>query len=153
MRPSIMPAAAELLLGRKQPCAAHPNAGRAPMKNPAKSPAEDRIADALPENYDGLRTLQAEFCRYQNVAFPYRPPRFFALELAGETGELANLEKKAWKGRAVRDEDFADESADVCIALLNFANSRGIDLAGAVREKMKRIDDRRREEAPAAGAR
>ena len=112
-----------------------------------KSPAEDRPADELPAGYGGLRRLQEEFRRYQNAAFPLRSSRFFALELAGETGELANLEKKAWKGRAVRDADFADESADVCIALLNYANSRGIDLAEAVREKMTRIDDRRREEA------
>lgn len=118
-----------------------------------KSPEEDRSADALPAGFGGLGALQAEFHRYQTAAFPPRSSRFFALELAGETGELANLEKKAWKGRTVRDEDFADESADVCIALLNYANSRGIDLAGAVREKMKRIDDQRREEARSAPAR
>ncbi len=100
--------------------------------------------DALPNSYDGLRLLQEEFRRYQVAAFPFRPSRFFALELAGETGELANLEKKAWKGRHVPEEDFADESADVCIALLNFANSRDIDLAHAVEEKMRRIDRRRR---------
>ena len=58
-------------------------------------------------------------------------------------GELANLEKKVWKGRTVDDADFRDEAADVCIALLNFANSREIDLADAVRSKMKRIDERR----------
>ena len=103
-----------------------------------------------PTGYDGLRTLQAEFDRYQRAAFPHRSSRFFALELAGETGELANLEKKAWKGRAVDPADFEDEAADVCIALLNFANSREIDLAAAVREKMGRIDARRlAEQSPA----
>ena len=94
----------------------------------------------LPASYDGLRALQAEFRRYQDAAFPERPPRFFALELAGETGELANLEKKVWKGRTIGRADFEDEAADVCIALLNYANSRGIDLAGAVDGKMSRID-------------
>jgi NTP pyrophosphatase (non-canonical NTP hydrolase) len=39
--------------------------------------------------------------------------------------------------------DFEDESADVCIALLNYVNSRGIDLAAAVEEKMRRIDESR----------
>lgn len=102
--------------------------------------------ESLPTGYDGLRSLQAEFHCYQQAAFPNRPPRFFALELAGETGELANLEKKVWKGREVADADFLDEAADVCIALLNFANSRGIDLAGAVEEKMRRIDKKRRAE-------
>ena len=97
----------------------------------------------LPESYRGLRALQDEFRRYQEAAFPRRPPRFFALELAGEAGELANLEKKAWKGRSVAPEAFADEVADVCIALLNFANSRKIDVAAAAQAKMSRIDRRR----------
>lgn len=118
---------------------------RSVAEEPAASPIAEAAADArLPESYGGLRTLQAEFRRYQKAAFPVRPPRFFALELAGETGELANLEKKAWKGRQVDDAELADEAADVCIALLNFANSRGIDLAAAVEAKMRRIDKRRR---------
>ena len=104
----------------------------------------DPASALLPDAYAGLRELQDEFRRYQEAAFPERPPRFFALELAGETGELANLEKKVWKGRTVARDDFEDESADVCIALLNYANSRGIDLASAVREKMRRIDRTRR---------
>lgn len=99
----------------------------------------------LPSDYDGLRSLQAEFMRYQDAAFPSRPPRFFALELAGETGELANLEKKVWKGREVPAAAIADEAADVFIALVNFANSRGIDLAAAVDAKMHVIEERRRE--------
>ena len=116
-----------------------------------KDSSRSNPRDRLPAGYDGLRALQAGFHRYQQAAFPYRPPRFFALELAGETGELANLEKKVWKGQEIAEEDFADESADVCIALLNFANSRGIDLAGAVEEKMRRIDNRRRASPEAAG--
>lgn len=103
----------------------------------------DSASLILPGSYGGLQTLQAEFERYQEAAFPYRPPRFFALELAGETGELANLEKKVWKGLRIDEADFEDEAADVCIALLNYANSRGIDLAGAVEEKMRRIDAKR----------
>jgi NTP pyrophosphatase (non-canonical NTP hydrolase) len=111
----------------------------------------DPARNPLPDSYDGLRKLQDEFHRYQAAAFPERPPRFFALELAGETGELANLEKKVWKGRQVAADDFEDESADVCIALLNYANSRGIDLARAVEEKMRRIDARRLAEPEAPG--
>ena len=104
---------------------------------------QDAATGLLPSSYGGLRSLQTEFLHYQKAAFPERPPRFFALELAGETGELANLEKKVWKGRNVATADFEDESADVCIALLNFANSRGIDLAAVVQHKMRRIDRRR----------
>ncbi|MGI9628725.1 MAG: hypothetical protein ACR2QM_17960 [Longimicrobiales bacterium] len=109
----------------------------------ASKPVTDSASALLPVSYEGIRNLQAEFQRYQEAAFPPRSSRFFALELAGETGELANLEKKVWKGRVVADEDFQDEAADVCIALVNFANSRGIDLAQAVAEKMGRIDQRR----------
>ncbi len=112
----------------------------------------DSASLILPGSYGGLHTLQAEFDRYQQAAFPHRPPRFFALELAGETGELANLEKKVWKGRKVDEADFEDEAADVCIALLNYANSRSIDLAGAVAQKMRRIDAQRRAEPEAPGA-
>ncbi|MXW16491.1 MAG: hypothetical protein F4139_11120 [Gemmatimonadetes bacterium] len=111
----------------------------------------DSASALLPTSYRGLRALQTEFRRYQKAAFPTRPPRFFALELAGETGELANLEKKVWKGRRVDEADFVDEAADVCIALLNFANSRGIDLAAAVERKMRHIDTRRRAEPEAPG--
>lgn len=107
-------------------------------------PLPDGATALLPRGYVGLRNLQEEFSRYQGAAFPERPSRFFALELAGETGELANLEKKVWKGRTVAASDFQDEAADVCIALFNFANSRGIDLAEAVEAKMRRIDERRR---------
>ncbi len=103
-------------------------------------PRSDEASVSLPSAYGAVSTLQREFRRYQDAAFPPRSSRFFALELAGETGELANLEKKRWKGRPVADADFEDESADVCIALLNFVNSRGIDLANAVERKMRRID-------------
>lgn len=97
----------------------------------------------LPGDYAGLKRLQEQFDRYQQAAFPVRPPEFFALEINGEAGELANLEKKAWKGKHIEEEDFADEAADVCIALLNYANARGIDLAAAVEHKMQVIDQRR----------
>jgi len=108
-----------------------------------ENPLRDAASEKLPASYGGLRTLQAEFRRYQEDAFPARPPRFFALELAGETGELANLEKKVWKGREVAEAAFDDEAADVCIALLNFANSRAIDLAAVVERKMRIIDGKR----------
>ncbi len=106
-------------------------------------PEVDEGSSRLPRSYDGLRVLQGEFEAYQRAAFPPREPRFFALELAGETGELANLEKKAWKGRPVDGAEFADEAADVLIALLNYANARGVDVARAVSEKMAEIDRRR----------
>jgi NTP pyrophosphatase (non-canonical NTP hydrolase) len=104
---------------------------------PAADPA------GLPASYGPLRQLQDEFDRYQKANFPHRPSRFFSLELCGEAGELANLEKKEWKGKTIDDAEVIDETADVFIALVNYANSRGIDLAAAVEAKMAEIERRR----------
>ena len=106
----------------------------------------DDTKPVLPLNYRGLRILQKEFDRYQRRAFVDRPSRFFSLELCGEAGELANFEKKAWKGRTVTEQDFAEEAADVAIALLNYANSKQIDLASEMEKKMSKIDAQRIDE-------
>ncbi|MGI6454858.1 MAG: hypothetical protein ACOX5R_04460 [bacterium] len=101
----------------------------------------DKISGLLPHSYQGLAELQQQFDAYQKAGFPARGANFFCLELNGEAGELANLEKKVWKGRQVEPEQFEDEAADVLIALLNYANARGVDLAQAVERKMNRIDE------------
>lgn len=90
-----------------------------------------------------LSQIQAGFDEYQKKCFPKRSPEFFCLELNGEAGELANLEKKLWKGKHIEKEKIAEESADVFIALLNYANSRDIDLSKAVSEKLKLIENKR----------
>ena len=95
--------------------------------------------------HSGLQSVQQSFDTYQSAHFPKRTPEFFCLELCGEAGELANLEKKRWKGKAVDDAHIADEAADVCIALMNYANARGIDLGNAVRTKLERIERKRAE--------
>ena len=100
----------------------------------------DEASRWLPGQYEGIQALQTEFDRYQRKGFPERGPNFFALELNGEAGELANLEKKAWKGKTIEPEAFADEAADVFIALMNYANARQIHLAEAVKRKMEIID-------------
>lgn len=84
---------------------------------------------------------------YQRSYFPARSPEFFCLELNGEAGELANLEKKRWKGREVPHERLAEEAADTLIALLNYSNSRGIDLAAAFEKKILAIERSRLERA------
>ncbi len=90
-----------------------------------------------------IDSVQSEFDSYQNDFFPSRSPEFFCLELNGEAGELANLEKKKWKGREVDPEKFSDEAADVLIALMNYSNARGINLGKAVSEKLQKIDTKR----------
>ncbi len=105
---------------------------------------KDQSSARLPADYSGLKKLQLQFNEYQKRAFPSRPARFFSLELCGEVGEIANLEKKRWKNVEVAPDDLAEEAADAAIALLNYANARGIDLAAEVQRKMSKIDEKRR---------
>ena len=104
---------------------------------------KDAAGDLMPAQYDAIQTLQDEFDRYQKNGFPERGANFFALELNGEAGELANLEKKVWKGKEIPQERFDDETADVFIALMNYANARGVNIAAAVEKKMKIIEEKR----------
>ncbi|MBX3042714.1 MAG: hypothetical protein KIT33_01320 [Candidatus Kapabacteria bacterium] len=90
-----------------------------------------------------IQTIQSGFDAYQNECFDKRLPQFFCLELNGEAGELANLEKKSWKGKDVPFDRFEDEAADVMIALLNYSNSKGIELGKAVYNKLVRIENKR----------
>jgi NTP pyrophosphatase (non-canonical NTP hydrolase) len=87
--------------------------------------------------------IQHAFLEYQQHHFIQRRQEFFCLELCGEAGELANLVKKQWKGASVSSPDIADEAADVFIALMNFCNAAGIDLAAAVEQKLERIPTNR----------
>lgn len=95
-------------------------------------------AVALPVEQQ-LQQAQAIFDKYQEE-FQAKPRNFFCLELCGEAGELANLEKKLWKGKDIPHEDVADEAADVLIALMNYANAANINLGTAVAEKLRRIE-------------
>ncbi|MGY3804071.1 MazG nucleotide pyrophosphohydrolase domain-containing protein [Pigmentibacter ruber] len=94
---------------------------------------------------NGLKLIQNEFNAYQNHAFCERPPNFFSLELCGEAGELANLEKKIWRdpSNLTPHETIPDEAADVFIALMNYCNARNLDLEEAVQIKLKKIEDKR----------
>lgn len=104
------------------------------------------MKEISPPCVTGIRIIQSEFYQYQEQAFPSRSSAFFALELAGECGELANLEKKSWRDstRSPPDERFAEEAADTLIAILNYANTRGIDLEAEVTKKLTTIEERRR---------
>ncbi len=98
-----------------------------------------------PPSAHGISQVQDSFLKYQNQAFESRSPSFFALELAGECGELCNIEKKIWRDESAPF-DFAhlsDEAADVFIALTNYCNARGINLQNAVELKLVRIEDKR----------
>jgi NTP pyrophosphatase (non-canonical NTP hydrolase) len=90
-----------------------------------------------------IQRVQHDFDAYQNAGFMARSPEFFCLELCGEAGELANLEKKKWKGKSINHKDLEDEAADVLIALCNYSNARGINLAEAVASKLHAIELKR----------
>ncbi len=92
-----------------------------------------------------LKNVQNKFDIYQNNCFTERSAEFFCLELNGEAGELANLEKKHWKGKEIPDFRFYDEAADVFIALMNYCNARGIDIENAVINKLNTIENKRAE--------
>lgn len=85
------------------------------------------------------------FDKYQSEFFPKRKPEFFCLELNGEAGELANSEKKIWKGKQIAKEELAEEAADVFIALINYVNTRKIDLTDSLLKKLNRIEEKRAE--------
>ena len=103
------------------------------------------VKSLTPPHVLGISEVQKSFDTYQLQAFEPREPAFFALELAGECGELANLEKKLWRDPA-NPPDFAhlaDEAADVLIALVNYCNTRGIDLQAAAAAKLAKIEHKR----------
>ncbi len=109
------------------------------MKNNMGNPISlDNLLENLSNQMD---IIQSNFDAYQNECFDKRSPEFFCLELNGEAGELANLEKKSWKGKIVPIERFEDEAADVMIALINYANARGISLGKSVHKKLISIEE------------
>ena len=95
------------------------------------------------DTLDSLSKIQSEFDFYQQNFFSKRTPEFFCLELNGEAGELANAEKKLWKGKDVEHYLLEDEAADVFISLMNYSNSRHIQLGEAVKEKLIKIEEKR----------
>ncbi len=101
----------------------------------------DILQHLITEIDKSLTIIQNDFDNYQNEFFTKKPPEFFCLELNGEAGELANLEKKIWKGRDIHLDDLAEEASDVFIALMNYCNSRKIDLAVALSNKLKKIEE------------
>lgn len=101
------------------------------------------ISELLADVLGGASAIQQGFDSYQKEFFREKPPEFFSLELCGEAGELANLEKKIWKGREISKSKLEDEAADVFIALMNYCNARGINIAESVARKLNVIEEKR----------
>lgn len=94
------------------------------------------LEGAISEN---LAHIQELFDSYQKEYFQQRPPEFFSLELCGEAGELANKEKKLWKGKEISNDELSEEAADVFIALFNYVNARKLNLSEALLKKLHKI--------------
>lgn len=62
---------------------------------------------------------------------------FYALGMAGEAGEVANLIKKRMRGSTIEIQDLYDELADVFTYLLLLADEVGVDLESAYRGKAR----------------
>lgn len=92
-----------------------------------------------------LHLIQSSFDEYQKKHFQTRSPQFFCLELNGEAGELANLEKKLWKGKTINTDKLAEETADAFIALMNYSNSRNLNLTSTLINKLEWIESTRLE--------
>ena len=109
-------------------------------------PSSGKRSAVSPPCVGGVGAVLQEFHRYQTQAFGSRVPAFFALELCGEAGELANCEKKIWRSQSAEPPDLfplEEEAADVFIALMNYCNSREIDLEKALSSKLHKIENRR----------
>jgi NTP pyrophosphatase (non-canonical NTP hydrolase) len=75
-------------------------------------------------------------------------PMFFAVELAGEVGELCNVIKKLERealglpGSRATNEQLEDEIADVLIVLSLLANILDVDLETVTRRKFNATSDK-----------
>ncbi len=96
------------------------------------------MADRLDEITTRLRAFVAERDWAQ-----FHDPKNLAMAVASEAGELlaeyrwiANAEADAWSKESANKQRVAMEAADVGIALLLLCDRVGVDLAGAMREKI-----------------
>ncbi len=99
--------------------------------------------ESIISELENMKKIQFDFNDYQNAFFKAKPAEYFCLELNGEAGELANLEKKLWKGNKIEKDLLEDEAADVFISLMNYSNARRINLAEAVKGKLRKIEEKR----------
>lgn len=92
------------------------------------------------------KKIVAEFNREFNLPTEksFENMKFYALELAGEVGELANIIKKMWRsGESLElQEKLKEETADVLISYLLFLNASGIDIESAFEEKISKLREK-----------
>jgi NTP pyrophosphatase (non-canonical NTP hydrolase) len=95
-----------------------------------------------PLTFDELR--EANTSRLWHIHLPREgwTPNDWAVATAGELGEALNLLKKRRRGEAIATRHLADELADTLIYLDLLAESLGIDLGEAVKEKFNRVSER-----------
>lgn len=82
-------------------------------------------------SWDDVRALAIRGRTFDDSHVP-----FLTLALAGEVGELANLTKKRWRGKAVSPTADDDEMGDILVYLILRAEARGVDLLEVAYRKM-----------------
>ena len=96
-----------------------------------------------------IETLTAEIRAFRDARdwMPFHNPKELAVAIIAEAGEL--LQHFVWQDPAQserrvveRRAEIESEIADVAILLFELADNCGIDLAGAIRAKLARNDER-----------
>jgi NTP pyrophosphatase (non-canonical NTP hydrolase) len=96
----------------------------------------------VPERMHELRALVKTHLGWGPLHGPDKV-RFMALALCGETGELANLIKKDWRGDGGdRRDQIGAELADVGNYLFMLAEALGVDLPAAMLNKLIEVEKR-----------
>lgn len=98
---------------------------------------------------DSIQALTRQICAFRDARdwAQFHNPKDMAVAIAAEAGEL--LQHFVWQSAAQSDarvverrEELASEMADVAILLFEMAHDCGIDLAGAMRQKLARNETR-----------
>jgi NTP pyrophosphatase (non-canonical NTP hydrolase) len=97
----------------------------------------------MPLSFDELRRANTDrlWEIHRNPDDPWEP-NDWAVATAGELGEALNLLKKVRRGEKIPTREIAHELADTVIYLDLLADSLGIDLGEAVREKFNLVSER-----------
>jgi NTP pyrophosphatase (non-canonical NTP hydrolase) len=109
--------------------------------------AHERIQQALadPTWQERARRLHARIVCDKWRTYSPEDKRFLSLALCGETGELANLIKKDWRGDQIEREQIASELADIRIYLELLADAYTLDLDSQCSIKMVEVEQRWKE--------
>jgi NTP pyrophosphatase (non-canonical NTP hydrolase) len=103
-----------------------------------KMPKPHWYAQSIAIDTEFLRRAQSK----NKLTTSEEQERFYALAIAGEAGELANLYKKQWRGDEIKHDDVVQELADIRIYLEHLARVLHVDLDEACEVKLAIVQGR-----------